>query len=71
MTRLISLQDWNKQVGESVHDWLNNEPRPNGIACVKCGNELSDTTPNMVCASLPPQKNVHCPKCGWHSFRLA
>ena len=71
MKHLITLSDWNKQVGEQVHDWMCNEPQPNGIACEKCGAELLDTTPNMICSSLPPKKNVNCEQCGWKGWRLA
>lgn len=43
------------------------EPRPNGLACPKCGEQLLDTTPNLSLDSFPPQKNVHC-ECGYHGF---
>ena len=57
--KLITLRDWNRQVGESVHDWMCNEQKPNGISCEKCGHELNDTMPNMVCASNPPKKSIN------------
>ena len=71
MKHLISLKEWNESVANSIHDPLCNESRPNGISCEKCGGELSDTNPNMILTSLPPKKNVHCPKCGWRGYRLA
>ena len=50
-----------------------NEPHPNGIACPKegCDGELWDSNPSMVLTSNPPQKNVHCPACGYYGFRIA
>jgi C4-type Zn-finger protein len=47
-----------------------NEPRPNGIACPKCGNELMDTNPMMTLTSYPAQKNVHCSKCEYKGYRI-
>jgi DNA-directed RNA polymerase subunit RPC12/RpoP len=44
---------------------------PNGIACPTCGQELVDSRPTGMLLSLPPQKEVHCPACGWRGFRLA
>jgi len=43
---------------------------PNGIAC-SCGEELWDTYPNSTLTSNPPQKEVHCQKCGFQGFRVA
>ncbi len=45
--------------------------RPNNIACPECGEELWDTSPRVTLTSDPPQKNVHCPDCGYHGFRIA
>ncbi len=44
--------------------------RPNGIACPRCGCELSDTDPFSTLTSSPPQKRVGC-KCGYSGYRLA
>lgn len=70
---LISLKDWNKQVGESVHDPMCNEARHNGIKCPNgsCKGELLDLNPNMILTSMPPQKTIICKKCGWRGTRLA
>lgn len=46
-----------------------NNPRPNGIACPKCGEELNDTTPFLTLTSNPPQTNVGC-KCGYYGTRI-
>lgn len=48
-----------------------NESRPNGIACPNCGKELMDSSPMTVLTSDPPQKDVHCPACGYRGHRVA
>lgn len=47
------------------------KPHPNGIACPDCGKELWDSAPMMTLTSNPPQKNVHCPACNYHGYRVA
>lgn len=47
------------------------QPHANGIACPGCGKELWDSSPSMLLTSNPPQKNVHCPACGYSGYRLA
>ena len=47
------------------------EPHPNGIACPDCGEEMWDSDPMVTLDSYPPQKNVHCPKCGYRGYRLS
>ena len=47
------------------------QPHANGIACLKCGNELWDSNPCLRLTSNPPKKNIHCPSCGYTGFRLA
>ena len=44
---------------------------PNGIECPKCGKELWDSNPMITLTSNPPQKDVHCPACGYVGYRLA
>lgn len=54
--------------------WINmndSSPRPNGIACPECGKELMDSNPFVTLTSAPPQKNVHCPACGYVGYRRA
>jgi DNA-directed RNA polymerase subunit RPC12/RpoP len=46
-------------------------PHPNGIECPECGSELWDSSPTMLLISNPPQKHVHCEKCGFRGHRLA
>lgn len=44
--------------------------KPNGIACPLCKEELRDTFPGLILASIPPQMDVHCPACGWTGHRI-
>lgn len=48
-----------------------NKPHPNGVACPTCEQELWDSNPSIVLTSMPPQKNVHCPICGYVGYLLA
>lgn len=45
-------------------------PRPNGIACPKCGKEMHDRNENVL-TSNPPKKEVICLECGHNDFALA
>lgn len=47
------------------------EPHANGIACPNCDEELWDSNPMEILTSMPPQKNVHCPNCGYRGYRVA
>ena len=47
------------------------QPHGNGVACPMCGKELWDSDPKMMLTTNPPQKNVHCPACGYRGYRLA
>jgi DNA-directed RNA polymerase subunit RPC12/RpoP len=47
------------------------KPHPNNIKCPNCGAELWDSRPNLILTSYPPQKDVHCPVCGYKGYRLA
>ena len=62
---LISLEENNRQayVASSC------DPRPNGVACPKCGAELYDSSPCFALTSHPLQYYVHCPSCKWHGTR--
>jgi predicted RNA-binding Zn-ribbon protein involved in translation (DUF1610 family) len=68
---LVSLDEHNSIAWATQVNMYSNEPKPNGIACPKCGEELMDTNPNMTLTSHPAQKNVHCPKCGYTGYRIA
>ena len=68
---LISLESFN-QAQSIFHTGMNsNLPVYNGISCPKCGSELMDSRPMFTLMSKPPQKDVHCPKCGYIGFRIA
>jgi len=56
---------------------LNNlfTPKPNGIACPECGEELIDSTPHIThqfsnTKVYPPEKDVSCPGCGYAGRRV-
>ena len=70
---LISLEEHNREIRESVADPILDVPRKNGIRCVrgKCGAELYDTHPHLLIKTNPPTKSVHCAKCGFRGTRLA
>lgn len=54
-----------------LHNSYSNKPRPNGIACPKCGSELLDSDPSTQLPSNPPQKNINCPSCDYIGYRIA
>jgi DNA-directed RNA polymerase subunit RPC12/RpoP len=69
---LLSLDEhnsnaWSTQVNMNMYS---SEPKRNGIACPKCGNELMDSNPMMTLTSHPAKKNVHCSKCGYTGYRI-
>lgn len=43
----------------------------NGIACPQCGEELTDTNPQVILSSYPPQKRINCIKCSYTGYRIA
>jgi DNA-directed RNA polymerase subunit RPC12/RpoP len=67
---LLSLDEHNSNAWATQTRWFSNEPRPNGIACPKCGNELMDSNPMATLTSHPAKKNVHCPKCEYKGYRI-
>lgn len=44
-------------------------PRPNGVACPLCGEELSDSYKGVIPGSHPPNVATYCVKCGWSGNR--
>jgi len=68
---LVSLDEHNSNAWSTQTGWFSNEPKPNGIACSECGEELMDSNPNTTLTSYPAQKNVHCSKCGTKGYRIA
>lgn len=61
----VSVDDHNR----SRMPMVNIYPRPNGIACPKCGNEMMDKDATIL-TSLPPRKLVIC-ACGHKDTVLA
>lgn len=57
--QLVSLKDWNDKClkpTSTPKDW-------NGIACPLCGEELYDSSPEMIMTSSPAQTEIKCNKC--------
>jgi DNA-directed RNA polymerase subunit RPC12/RpoP len=67
---LTSLDEHNSNAWSTQVNMYSDDPRRNGIACPKCGNELMDTNPMMTLTSHPAQKSVHCPKCEYKGYRI-
>lgn len=66
---LESLDDYNERMAKMIAA-LNTYPRPNGLACPKCGAELQDSD-GMVLTSHPAQRSVNCSKCDYQGYRIA
>jgi len=71
ITKMKTLDEFNEDA-RKAHEALDrlDKPSPNGIACHSCGTELLDSFPMLTLTSNPPQKNVHCPACGYRGFRV-
>lgn len=67
--KLKSLAENNAESLRFAFQMSDNSPRPNGIECPKCKEELMDSNPMMTLTSHPPQKNVHCLKCDYSGYR--
>lgn len=65
---LVSLDDWNK--GRQLsHQFNTTFPKPNGIACPTCSEELVDVDASIL-TSYPAQKRVRCSKCSYSGLRI-
>lgn len=62
---LVSLEDHDRRVAALP---LPTYPRPNGIACPKCGCCLLDSN-EFILFSHPPKASVHCGNCHWRGVR--
>ncbi len=70
-----TLDEWNaertaKYMEEAKRLSEMSQPHPNEISCPTCGKELWDSNPMMILDSMPQQKNVHCPGCGYRGYRV-
>jgi len=65
-----SLKEHNQERSIAYPDIFNPKPKPNGIECPECKEELYDTQPDMVLTSYPPQKNVGCLRCKYRGYRI-
>lgn len=63
-----TLEEWNRERSLEIRR-ESDYPRPNGLACPKCGKELQDSDPTIL-MSYPPMVNVDCPECGYKSLRI-
>lgn len=71
-TDLKTLEQHNAERSKVYRDFqAAQKTHPNGIACPKCNKELWDSCPTVTLSSNPPQKNIHCPACGFIGFRLS
>lgn len=66
-----TLTEYNKEK-ENIYKELYNftKPKKNGIACPNCGDELYDSEPYLITASIPPKTKVECKKCGYKDYRI-
>ncbi len=68
---MMTLEQYNEMRRMAYLRMNGESPKGNGIQCPKCNSELLDSNPMLVLTSNPPQKNVHCEKCGYRGYRVA
>ena len=66
--RLKTLAEFNQEKMEEYS--THKDTWRNGIKCPECERELWDIEPHKTLATIPPQKNVYCPSCGYRGYRL-
>lgn len=64
---LKTLEEHNAEIARRMFSSVS--PTLNGIACPKCGEEMSDE-PDVVLTSMPPQYPIYCGSCGHTDKRL-
>lgn len=69
--KLKSLDEHNSIAWSNQDSMFDDSPKPNGIACPNCGEELMDSNPMMTLTSHPAQKNTHCSSCDYRGYRIA
>lgn len=70
MKKLKTLEEHNKLRFENYNQSIYGTPRKNGIECPECGEELLDSSPNLVLTSYPPKLDIHCEKCNYRGTRI-
>lgn len=68
--KLKSLDEHNSIAWSNQTLMLDDSPKPNGISCPKCGEELMDSNPMITLTSHPAQKTTHCPSCEYVGYRI-
>lgn len=65
--RMTGLREWNSERERAiVKPPISGQ---NGIACPRCGNELTDDNREQLRLSQPPQLVIKCLFCGFSGFR--
>lgn len=64
-----SIEEYNAEKQKDLLASMPKFPRPNGIKCPKCGEELFDID-DRVLLSHPPKKNVKCLKCLYQTYSI-
>ena len=63
-----TLEEHNREFSQAFHL---PEPKPTGVACDKCGCEMTYDNPNILLASIPPKYSVFCESCGYRSYMMS
>jgi ribosomal protein S27AE len=66
-----TLEEYNRDRLKDFQTMYPSGPSPTNIECPDCKEELLYSEPNVVLASYPPKKRVHCPKCGFLGYVYA
>lgn len=71
--KLVSLHEHDLAMAQAHQLARAEQPRPNGIACPRCGNELFDSRPTERYACSPPRMSIQCyaAGCGYTGTRIA
>lgn len=65
--RLKPLEEFNQEK-KAFYEAIEKFPKPNGIMCPDCSEELSDHS--EIIMTNPPQRRVFCGGCSFHGYRL-
>lgn len=56
-----SVNDYEKEVWDKLYE--HSKKDGTGVACPSCGEELVESSSEVLLFSDPPRKNVHCNLC--------